>query len=56
MFGAILTQIFNMGESLRHIQEAIEKAKNRFGRQGLLLPNMINIVNKTYILATALYV
>ena len=46
MAGAILKKVADRGGILRDIWEAIEKAKNEFSRQGLLLFNMIDILKR----------
>ena len=45
-FGAILKQLFGGGGILQDTREAIKKAKSEFGRQDLLLPDMIDIVRR----------
>jgi len=44
--GTVLKQLVDSGGIRRHM-EALEKASNKSASQGLLLPNMIDIVKKT---------
>jgi len=49
MLGAMLKQLISRGGILEHIREAFQKAKKKFGGQGLLLQvaEMVDILKKT---------
>ena len=47
MLGAMLKQLISRGGIPEHIREAFQKAKKKFGGQGLLLPEMVDILKKT---------
>ena len=47
MLGAILKQFVGGLGIPQHIREAFQNAKNEFGGRGLLLPDMVDMLNKT---------
>ena len=47
MLGAMLKQLVSRGGIPQHIREAFRKAKREFGGRGLLLPDMVEILNMT---------
>ena len=47
ILGAILKQLVSRGGIPEDIREAFQKAKNEFGRRGLRLPDMVEILKKT---------
>jgi len=47
MLGAMLKQLANREGIPEHTREAFQEAKTEFGGRGLLLPDMVDILNKT---------
>ena len=47
MLGAMLKQLISRGGIPEHIREAFRRSKGKFGGQGLLLPDTVDILKKT---------
>ena len=47
ILGAMLKQLVSRGGIPEHIRGAFQKAKMKFGGQGLPLPDMVDILKKT---------
>ena len=56
MLGAILKQLVSRGGVPEHIREAFRGAENGFGRRGLRLPDMVEILKKTITLPQQVFV